>query len=144
MFLTSSIWPTSLRQSGRYVRHFLFVFLLQLFLSNMHTNPVLSLRQTCNVMSGHRKKELCYFAPRCLLEVLNSVGWCSQRLLPLLQVWRTQRNSRIGDKSTCCDKFLNHILPYFVEVLVQDGIYFIVDFPHHPVSQMLKVSFYMC
>jgi hypothetical protein len=41
--------------------------------------------------------------------------------------------------------FLNYLLPYFVEVLVQDGVYFVKDFPDHPMSQYLKVSrSYVC
>jgi hypothetical protein len=30
-------------------------------------------------------------------------------------------------------------LPYFVEVLVQDGAYFVKDVPDHPILQLLKV-----
>jgi hypothetical protein len=29
-------------------------------------------------------------------------------------------------------KFLNQVLPFLVEVLVQDGIYLVRDFPNHP------------
>jgi hypothetical protein len=31
------------------------------------------------------------------------------------------------------------MLPWFVEVLVQDGAFFIHSFPNHPVSNLLKV-----
>jgi hypothetical protein len=31
------------------------------------------------------------------------------------------------------------MLPWFVEVLVQDGAFFIHSFPNHPVSNFLKV-----
>jgi hypothetical protein len=35
--------------------------------------------------------------------------------------------------------FLNLMLPWFVEVLVQDGAFFIHSFPNHPVTNFLKV-----
>jgi hypothetical protein len=39
-----------------------------------------------------------------------------------------------------CAKFLNVLISYFLEVAVQDGIYFCRDFPNHPFTQLLKVS----
>ena len=93
-------------------------------------------------MSGHRKGEETYFVARTQVPLQHSVEWYCGRLLPKLQEWRQQALSREGDKSTCCQKFLNEILPYLIEVLVQDGIYLIRDFPNHPMSHMLMVSFY--
>jgi hypothetical protein len=91
-------------------------------------------------MSGHRKGEP-YFVPRTLIELPHPIAYYCNRLLPDLENWRTQARGRGGDKSDCCEKFLHHILPYFVEVLVQDGIYFVKEFPTHPMSTMLKVRF---
>jgi hypothetical protein len=93
-------------------------------------------------MAGHTKSEMFYFVPRTLLLLLHSISWYCELLLPHLEAWRQQARSRRGDHSTCCDKFLNHILPYFVETLVQDGIYLIIDFPNHPMSQFLKVRIF--
>jgi hypothetical protein len=90
-------------------------------------------------MAGFRKKAP-YLVPRALLDLPNKVEWYCEKLLPDLSTWRQQAGSRGGDKSILCDKFLNYLLPYFVEVLVQDGIYFVKDFPNHPMSQYLKVS----
>ncbi len=90
-------------------------------------------------MSGHRKGEDSYYVPRASMPLLHSMAWYCNKLLPNLRTWRQHANSRGGDKSVCCDKFLNHILPYFIEVLVQDGVYFVRDFPNHPMSQLLKV-----
>jgi hypothetical protein len=91
-------------------------------------------------MSGHHKGEDSYFVPHLLLPLPHSTAWYCRKLLPNLQLGRQQANSCLGDKSVCCDKFLNHVLPYFIEVLVQDGVYFVKDFPNHPVLQLLKVS----
>ena len=93
-------------------------------------------------MSGHRKGEKSYFVPRTQVVLQHTVEWYCARLLPNLVQWRQQASSRQGDKTTCCTKFLNNILPWFVEVLVQDGIYLVRDFPNHPMSQLLKVSFH--
>jgi hypothetical protein len=93
-------------------------------------------------MSGHDKGEKTYFVPRTQLPLANDVEWYCAKLLPNLWRWRAEARGRQGDKSSCCSKFLHEIIPYFVEVLVQDGIFFTRDFPDHPMSQMLKVSFY--
>jgi hypothetical protein len=95
-------------------------------------------------MAGHWKSDLTYFVPRTQLPLPHTIEWYCARLLPKLGEWRQQAASRTGDKSTCCQKFLYHILPWFVEVLVQDGIYFTRDFPNHPMSRYLRVSFYLC
>jgi hypothetical protein len=95
-------------------------------------------------MAGFRK-ESPYFVARANLNLPKSVEWYCKKLLPALATWRQQAGSRRGDKSTLCDKFLNYLLPYFVEVLVQDGVYFVKDFPDHPMTQYLKVSTaYVC
>ena len=99
--------------------------------------------KTCNVMSGHRKGEKSYFVPRTKLPLAHPIEWYCARILPDLKKWREEASSNIGDKSSCCYKFLYHILPYFVEVLVQDGIHLVRDFPSHPMSHMLKVSFHL-
>jgi hypothetical protein len=95
-------------------------------------------------MAGHKKGDKKYFVPRTLIPLTSTVidSYC-HRLLPNLRRWRAEARSVHGDKSTCCDTFLNHLIPYFVEVLVQDGIYFIKDFPNHSVSHLLKVSIYL-
>jgi len=92
-------------------------------------------------MAGHQKGEKTYFVPRTKLPLARSVEWYCRQLLPELDNWRRQARSAQGDKSDCCKIFLNEILPYFVEVIAQDGIYLVHEFPNHPMSHMLKVSF---
>jgi hypothetical protein len=60
-------------------------------------------------------------------------------LLPNYCSWCHQSNLVRGDKSSCCRKFLNQVLPFLVKVLVQDGIYLVRDFPNHPMSNHPKV-----
>jgi hypothetical protein len=61
-------------------------------------------------------------------------------LLPEYDRWLEESQSDIGDKTICADKFLNDILPYLVEVLVTDGIYFTQEFPDHVMSRYLLLK----
>ena len=63
--------------------------------------------------------------------------YCFQRLLPKYNTWVAQSAANKGDKSNCASKFLFTILPYLVTTVIQNGIYFIEDFPDHPFSKLL-------
>jgi hypothetical protein len=90
-------------------------------------------------MAGFSKRQ-AYFVPRALLQLPHPIGWYEDKLLPELATWREQAaHPTQGDKSVCSQKFLQELIPYFLEVAVQDGIYFVRDFPNHPFSQLLKV-----
>jgi hypothetical protein len=88
-------------------------------------------------MAGFSKEEM-YFLSRMFLELPNDREALCHALLPQLETWRNESKRRGGDHSECANNFLYEVIPYLVEVLIQDGIYFIVDFPNHPVSQILK------
>jgi len=90
-------------------------------------------------MAGFLKSQ-AYFLPRGLLKLPHPISWYEKKLLPFLPEWRRQARSRGGDKSVCADKFLNEIIPFFIEVVIQDGIYFVRDFPEHEFSKHLCVS----
>ena len=90
-------------------------------------------------MAGFKKGEP-YHCERALLELPKSIGWYEKKLFGTkLDRFRAEAASMDGDKSTCASNFLNHTIPWFVEVLVQDGIYFIIDFPDHNLSRWLRV-----
>ncbi len=55
-------------------------------------------------------------------------------------MWKRQANLAKGNTFSCCRKFLNKVIPYLVEVLIQDGIYLIRDFPNHTMLNHLKVQ----
>lgn len=97
-------------------------------------------KTTMKVMAGFSVKE-SYFVPRTLIGLPYSAESLCTMLLPRLADWRAEADSCIGDKSTCCSKFLHEILPFLVEILVQDGIYLIKDFPNHVMSRFLKVQY---
>ena len=63
-----------------------------------------------------------------------------RELIPNYDNYVKQYNSGNGDKSECATNFLFHILPYLVHVVIQNGIYFVKDFPEHHFSKLLLVS----
>ena len=87
-------------------------------------------------MAGFKRHEPYYIA-EMELDLPHSIGQLEKYLLPCIPMWRSQRTGRRGDKSEACDNFLNELIPYLVEVLCTSGIYFIRDFPSHPVSSLL-------
>jgi hypothetical protein len=96
-------------------------------------------KTTMKVMAGFSQHE-SYYVPRTLIDLPLSIEVLCHLLLPKLDGWRTQAESRLGDKTTCCRKFLWQIVPLLVEILVQDGIYLVKDFPDHVMSRHLKVN----
>jgi hypothetical protein len=96
-------------------------------------------KEVCKVMAGFSKEEP-YFVPRTHLVLPKTAKEYLTLLLPQLAGWRLEASRGNGDKSSCCLQFLNEVLPFFMEVLIQDSIYFVRDFPAHEVSQWLNVS----
>ena len=96
-------------------------------------------KQACKVMAGFSKEE-GHFLGRSHLELPYAIRIMIRVLLPNYSRWLAEMESDDGDKSVCCRKFLLEIPPFLVETLVQDGIYFIKDFPDHEMSVYLRVS----
>ena len=100
-------------------------------------------KSVCSVMAGFSKDE-AWYVPRAYIDSPpnKATSWkaCCSYLMEGYNIWIQQRASAEGDKSSCAKKFLDEILPMLVEVLIQDGIYLIEEFPNHPMSQHLKVS----
>jgi hypothetical protein len=63
--------------------------------------------------------------------------FCFERLVPKYNTWVAQVAASGGDKSACASNFLFKILPYLVTTVLQDGIYFIQEFPEHEFSKLL-------
>lgn len=94
------------------------------------------------VMAGFEMSE-AYFVPRT--EIGLPHGTTIERCMELIfgtryHKWKDEQASAEGDHSECGTRFFTRLLPYLVEVLVQDGIYLINDFPTHPMSVHLRVS----
>jgi hypothetical protein len=101
-------------------------------------------KEACKVMAGFSKEE-AHFIPEEYLKMPWDMHVLTRLLLPGYSRWLIEAASPLGDKSSCCRHFLIDILPFLVQVLVQDGIFLIADFPNHPMSQYLKVrvSFFL-
>lgn len=93
--------------------------------------------KTCKVMAGFDIND-AYFVPRSMIELPNHVLWYVRKVLPRYDTWKAEAESAKGDKSTFCAMFLDDLLPWLVEVLVQDGCYFVDDFPEHVLSKLLR------
>jgi hypothetical protein len=65
---------------------------------------------------------------------------CFKYLLPDYDRYLRERLAPAGDDSTCCTTFLLQVLPYFVEVAVQSGVFFTKEYPDHEFSKLLLVS----
>jgi hypothetical protein len=99
-------------------------------------------KEVCKVMASFTKEEP-YFVPCTHLELPKTGKKYLTLLLPQLAGWRFEAASTgSGDKFSCCQQFLNEVLPFFMEVLIQASVYFIHNFPTHEVSQWLNVSFF--
>jgi Centromere DNA-binding protein complex CBF3 subunit, domain 2 len=103
------------------------------------------------VMSGFRQQS-CYLVPRtrvfpCALLrehqfpngaiEQDAVEAATLLLFPRIRVWREQQSGPHGDTSEAAKNFLYETLPYLAVTAVQDGIYWIVDFPTHEASLFL-------
>jgi hypothetical protein len=62
-------------------------------------------------------------------------------LIPQYVDYVNQHLSDVGDHSKACSTFLTKVVPFLVETVLQDGIYFIRDFPNHQCTHLLYVSF---
>jgi hypothetical protein len=91
----------------------------------------------CTVQSGFRPGEE-WFVPEANIVISDEQfrAW-EKHFLPNIEEWRQQIRSRGGDKSNCAKNFLNETIPFLVEVVVQCGVYFILDFPTHEMAQRL-------
>ena len=89
------------------------------------------------LMANMEKNEDTDF-PRTLLDL----PWTTEALFTIIFTkritWLAQWSCENDGKSKAADNFLNKILPFLAKVVVQDGIYYIRDFPEHQYSRLLK------
>ena len=52
-------------------------------------------------------------------------------LFPHRLVWLEQSRGARGDKSNTANHFLNKVLPYLAKVCLQDGIFWVKEWPEH-------------
>ena len=100
--------------------------------------------ETLKVMSGFKKWEHRYVKtehvqfPGRDQEAYLQLG--IRFLIPEYDRYLSEHSSTAGDKSTAAENFLLHVLPYFCRRILQCGYWFIEEYPHHHLTQILKVS----
>jgi hypothetical protein len=72
-------------------------------------------------MAGFAKDE-GYFIECEFIDPPFPIRTLIDTLLPSYSRWLLEAATPEGDKSALCRKFLGEIIPYMVEVVVQDGI----------------------
>jgi Centromere DNA-binding protein complex CBF3 subunit, domain 2 len=95
------------------------------------------------VMARFAKDE-DYWVPRLFLEPPSNVNFTEHDLLkclwPKIDDWRAQQEGSNGDgagNECAAFNFLWKVLPYFAQVIFQDGIYWLRDFPDNPATRLL-------
>jgi hypothetical protein len=82
-----------------------------------------------------------YYVPRTNIEMPGgmSVEQVTSLLFPNIHRWRDQLQSPTGDKvrAQSATHFLYKILPFLAEVCIQDGIYWVKDFPQNTSTMLL-------
>jgi hypothetical protein len=95
--------------------------------------------EVMKVMAGFGKDEE-YYIPR---SELGLPDWISQDdlircLFPSYERWRAEHCSVVGDDSKAASNFLLDIIPFFANVIFQDGIYWLKKYPNSEVSVHLR------
>ena len=78
-----------------------------------------------------------YHVPRTLIDLPWTDDEVTQFIFPKIQIWRSQYQSPEGESSEAARNFLFGVLPFLAKVVVQDGIYWIHDYPGHELSRII-------
>jgi hypothetical protein len=103
--------------------------------------------ETLKVMSGFRKHESRFVHSEHIVFPADHEEYLDigiQHILPEYDRYMVEYHSPHGDRTRCATKFLKHLLPYFVETVLQCGFYFIDEYPNHPLTSLLRVSTKLC
>ena len=93
-----------------------------------------------HVMAGFSRASE-YRVPRINLEPPPDWGDITRCVFPQIDIWKMQANAPDGDKTRAAQNFLGETLPFLARVVVQDGIYWLRDFPDHEISRQLRHIF---
>ena len=96
------------------------------------------------VLSGFNPldKNETYFVPRASIGLPcddTQFPLLVELLFPQINVWKNELASNHGDKgySMAANHFLDEVIPYMTQVLVQDGIYWLEKFPQNSAQHLL-------
>ena len=87
--------------------------------------------------SGYDKNDIhTYNNPRTRLAMPNSSSM-ENTIFPQLSTWKKQQESANGDTRECAKHFLEMVIPFLAMVVVQDGVFWINDYPNSEASRLL-------
>jgi hypothetical protein len=90
-----------------------------------------------HVMAGFARKD-AYFVPRTKISPPTEWGDVTALIFPDIDIWRWQVDAPNGDKSSAARNFLYETLPFLAHVAVQDGIFWLQQYPDHAISILLR------
>ena len=81
-----------------------------------------------------------YFVPRAQLKPPAGLSWSEvvPLLFPEVDRWKEELASDKGDKCKASFRFINEVLPFFAEVIFQDGVIWLDRYPNNSASLLLK------
>jgi hypothetical protein len=91
-----------------------------------------------STIAGFRPNKDPYFVPRTSFHPPIGItnNECTNLLFSDIGRWREEMNSNDGDASKGARHFLEFMLPFFAEVMVQDGMYWTKEFRSNPVVEL--------
>lgn len=95
--------------------------------------------EICHAMTGFLPN-MEYYPPRIWLLLPWSPHDCVCAIFLQYEKWVKQYNAPQGDHSQAANDFLFETLPFLALVALQDGIYWIRDYPNNTASVMLRNS----
>jgi Centromere DNA-binding protein complex CBF3 subunit, domain 2 len=99
-------------------------------------------RRILECMAGFPRQRGQYSVPRTRIpiEELWPLGLDDLivRLFPSYPTWVDQWKSELGDNSYAAENFLEGVIPFFAKVIAQDGCFWILKYPNHEVSILLR------
>ena len=101
-------------------------------------------KDVLEVMAGFTNGEK-YYVPRSLIFDAVACPWTPDQvtsiLFPDLPRWEEEIQSVHGDTNEGSIGFIAAVIPTMAKIIFQDGIYWVRDFPIHPISQFLLSKF---
>jgi hypothetical protein len=95
----------------------------------------------CTTIAGFVPGKEEYFVPRTSIKIPCPIIDIVRVLFPNYDTWIEETDDpERGDKTVASQHFLKNVIPYLTEVILQDGIYWILHFPQNPVVQLLQQS----
>ena len=78
-----------------------------------------------------------YFVPHSMIRIPLPIQPLTEWLFPNFHQWENQWRSENGDKKESANLFLHKVLPFLTKCIVQDGVFWIKNFPNNSAVQLL-------